>query len=336
LLPEADMRIFRRRGWEIPEREVTPEHAALNRRTLMAAAGAGVMLSGTARAQWLFGRSSSSGDPWARNPADVPDLPSAMRNTRYQPGRDISAEREPITYNNFYEFGSNKDIWPSAQKMPTRPWTIKVEGMVEKAGEFDVDDLIRRIGVEERVYRLRCVEAWAMTVPWTGFEVAKLLDIVQPLGSAKYLRFETAQVPSAMTGLRQSWYPWPHIEGCTIEEARNELAFMPVGIYGKPLPPQNGGPFRVVFPWKYGFKSGKSIARITLTDQRPKSFWETLQGSEYGFWANVNPEVPHPRWSQATERLIGSNERVPTRLFNGYGEFVASLYTNLQSERLWA
>ena len=175
-----------------------------------------------------------------------------------------------------------------------------------------------------------------MTVPWTGFELSKLLQMVKPLGSAKYLRFETAQLPAVMTGLRQSWYPWPHIEGCTIEEAGNELTFMPVGLFGRPLPPQNGGPFRVMFPWKYGFKSGKSITRITLTDQRPKSFWETLQASEYGFWANVNPEVPHPRWSQASERLIGSNERVPTRLFNGYGEFVAGLYTNLQNERLYA
>jgi sulfoxide reductase catalytic subunit YedY len=271
-----------------------------------------------------------------RTPADLPDLPGAMRNPRYRPERAITGEREPVTFNNFYEFGSNKDIWPTALRMPTRPWTIKVDGMVEQPAEFGVDDLIRRIGVEERVYRLRCVEAWAMTVPWTGFELAKLLEIVRPLGSARYVRFETAQVQPHMVGLRQSWYPWPHVEGCTIEEAANELTFMPVGLFGKPLPPQNGGPFRVVFPWKYGFKSGKSISRITLTDQRPKSFWETLQGSEYGFWANVNPEVPHPRWSQATERLIGSNERVPTRLFNGYGEFVAGLYTNLQSERLWA
>jgi sulfoxide reductase catalytic subunit YedY len=331
------MRIFRKRGWEIPEREATPEHLVLNRRALMAAAGAGAMLTGEAQAQWLFGRGSSTpADPWARNPADVPDLPQAMRNPRYQPGRALTNEREPVTYNNFYEFGSDKGIWTVAQRMPTRPWTIKVEGMVEQPGEFAVDDLIRRIGVEERVYRLRCVEAWAMTVPWTGFQLSSLLDIVKPLGSAKYVRFETAERSPAMTGLRQSWYPWPHIEGCTIEEAANEMSFMAVGLYGRPLPAQNGGPLRVLFPWKYGFKSGKSLARITLTDQRPKSFWETLQGSEYGFWANVNPEVPHPRWSQATERLIGTGERVPTRLFNGYGEFVAGLYTGLQSERLWA
>jgi sulfoxide reductase catalytic subunit YedY len=329
------MLIKRPRGWEIPESQATPEHLVLGRRALMAAAGAGAMLAPTvAKAQ--FWRRSEPADPWARTPADVPDLPPAMRNTRYPAGRDLSPERDAVTFNNFYEFGSDKGIWTTALKMPVRPWTIQVDGMVENPGEFDVDDIIRRIGIEERVYRLRCVEAWGMTVPWSGFQLSKLLDIVKPQGSAKFVRFETARKPEVMTGLRQSWYPWPHIEGCTIEEAGNELTFMPVGLFGKPLPPQNGGPFRVVFPWKYGFKSGKSIARITLTDQRPVSFWETLQASEYGFWANVNPEVPHPRWSQASERLIGSNERVPTRLFNGYGEFVAGLYDNLQNERLWA
>jgi sulfoxide reductase catalytic subunit YedY len=186
------------------------------------------------------------------------------------------------------------------------------------------------------VYRHRCVEAWAMVVPWTGFQLSELLKLAAPLGSAKYVRFETAAVPSVMPGLRQSWYPWPYVEGCTIQEAANELSFMVVGAYGKPLPPQNGGPLRVHFPWKYGFKSGKSLVRVILTDERPKSFWEQIQPQEYGFWANVNPEVPHPRWSQASERMLGTGERVPTRIFNGYGEFVAGLYEGLQGERLWA
>lgn len=332
------MRIHRWRGWDIPEREATAEHLVLNRRALMAAAGAGAMLApGAASAQWLLRRGEGGGtDPWARLPADLPDLPAHQRSLRYAPGRALSPERESVTYNNFYEFGTDKGIWPTALRMPVRPWTVRVDGMVEQPGEFGVDDLIRRIGLEERVYRLRCVEAWAMTVPWTGFQLSKLLDLVRPLGSARYVRFETAAMQGVMPGLRQNWFPWPHIEGCTIAEAANELTFLPVGLFGRPLPPQNGGPFRVVFPWKYGFKSGKSIVRITLTDQRPKSFWQTQQGNEYGFWANVNPEVPHPRWSQATERLIGTNERVPTRIFNGYGEFVASLYTGLQHERLWA
>ncbi len=329
------MWIRRRRGWEISESQVTPEPLVVNRRAIMAAAGAGTMMAPTVARAQFFSR-APAGDPFQRVPADAPGLPVAMRNPRFQPGRALSPERDAVTFNNFYEFGSDKGIWNVANRMPVNPWTIKIDGMVESPGEFSVDDLVRRIGVEERVYRMRCVEAWAMTVPWTGFELGKLLEIVKPLGSAKFLRFETAQLPAVMPGLRQSWYPWPHIEGCTIEEAANELAFMPVGIFGKPLPAQNGGPFRVMFPWKYGFKSGKSLARITLTDQRPKSFWETLQASEYGFWANVNPEVPHPRWSQASERLIGSNERVPTRIYNGYGEFVAGLYTGLQNERLWA
>jgi len=331
------MLIKRRRGWEIPEGEATPESAWLDRRRLMQGIAAGSLLAApsAAEAQWLFRRGETP-DPFMRNPPSIPDLPAHARNERYEAGRALTPEREAVTYNNFYEFGSDKGIWNAALRMPTRPWTVKVDGMVEEPGEFDVDDLMRRIGLEERVYRLRCVEGWAMTVPWTGFQLSKLLDIVRPRGSAKYVRLETAQVQPHMVGLRQSWYPWPHIEGCTIEEAANELSFMVTGIFGKPLPPQNGGPFRIAFPWKYGFKSGKSLARITLTDQRPKSFWETLQGAEYGFWANVNPEVAHPRWSQASERLIGTNNRVPTRIFNGYGEFVADLYTQLQGERLWA
>ena len=174
-----------------------------------------------------------------------------------------------------------------------------------------------------------------MTVPWSGFQLSELLKLVEPQSGAKFVSFETASIPAVMPGLRQSWYPWPHVEACTIEEAQNELTFMPVGMYGKPLPPQNGGPLRVVFPWKYGFKSGKSVVKITLTAERPRTFWPAIQASEYGFWANVNPEVAHPRWSQATERLLGSGERVPTRLFNGYAEHVAGLYAGMQRERIW-
>ncbi len=175
-----------------------------------------------------------------------------------------------------------------------------------------------------------------MVVPWTGFPLAALLSQVRPLASAKYVVFQTAADRATMPGLRQSWYPWPYIEGCTIEEAQHDLSFMVVGAYGKLLPAQNGGPIRIHFPWKYGFKSGKSLVRIRLTDQRPVSFWERIQAQEYGFWANVNPAVSHPRWSQASERVIGTNDRVPTQIFNGYGEFVAPLYTGLQDERLWA
>ncbi len=309
------------RGWEIPEREVTPEHLVFDRRKALGL-GAGLIAAGAATpvlAQQAAGA-----------------LPPAMRNTRYTPGRALTSERDATTYNNYYEFGSDKGIYRPAQRLPLRPWTVKVEGMVETPREFGIDDLIRTMPIEERVYRLRCVEAWSMVIPWTGFPISALLDQVKPLGSARYVVFETAALPSVMPGLRQSWYSWPYIEGCTVEEAANDLSFLVVGAYGKPLLPQNGGPIRFHQPWKYGFKAGKSIVKITLTDRRPVSFWEQLQASEYGFWANVNPQVAHPRWSQANERVIGSGERVPTQLFNGYADFVASLYTGLQNERLWA
>jgi sulfoxide reductase catalytic subunit YedY len=305
------------RGWEIPEREATAEHLVFSRRKAFGL-GAGLLAASPALAQGADG------------------LPPAMRNTRYEAGRDITAERDATTYNNYYEFGTDKGISRAAQRLPQRPWTVKVEGMVETPREFGIEDLLRTMPIEERVYRLRCVEAWSMVVPWTGFPLSALLSQVKPLASAKYVVFETAALPRVMPGLRQSWYPWPYTEGCTIEEAGNELSFMVVGAYGKLLPPQNGGPIRFHQPWKYGFKAGKSITTIKLTDQRPVSFWERIQAQEYGFWANVNPEVSHPRWSQASERVLGTNERIPTRLFNGYADFVAPLYANLQNERLWA
>jgi sulfoxide reductase catalytic subunit YedY len=311
------MRILRPRGWEAPEAHVTPEHLVFGRRKAAALGAALLGAPGLAAAQ------------------QASALP-AMRNTRFAPGRDITAEREVTTFNNFYEFGSHKSISRAAQALPQRPWTVRVEGMVETPREFGIEDLLRTMPLEERVYRLRCVEAWSMVVPWTGFPLSALLDAVKPLGSARYVRFETAALPGVMPGLRQSWYPWPYIEGCTIAEAANDLSFLVVGAYGKLLPPQNGGPVRFHQPWKYGFKAGKSIVRITLTDRRPVSFWETIQPQEYGFWANVNPEVSHPRWSQASERVLGTNARIPTQLFNGYGEFVAGLYTGLSNERLWA
>jgi methionine sulfoxide reductase catalytic subunit len=206
---------------------------------------------------------------------------------------------------------------------------------VAKPMTLDIDDLLKRVTLEERLYRHRCVEAWSMAVPWTGFPLKALLDIAQPLGSAKYVRFETFQNPKVASGQKQFWYPWPYIEGITMAEANNELAFVVTGMYGKPVPKQDGAPLRLALPWKYGFKSIKSIVRISFTDKQPVTFWQTVQGEEYGFWANVNPEVPHPRWSQATERVLGSDERVPTLKWNGYGEYVAHLYDGLQSEKLF-
>ena len=316
------------RGWEIPEREATPEALVFGRRAGLKAGGG------------LLGAAATGGlalppRPALANPAAAA-LPPATRNPRYEPGREVTAEREATTYNNYYEFGSHKTISAAAQRLPLRPWTLRVDGMVDRPRDFALEDLLRQMPLEERLYRLRCVEAWSMVVPWTGFPMAELLRLVGPQAGAKYVRFETAAIPGVMPGLRQSWYPWPYIEGCTLEEAGNELSFLVVGAYGKPLPPQNGGPIRLHQPWKYGFKAGKSLVRITLTDQRPKSFWEAIQPQEYGFWANVNPEVPHPRWSQASERVLGTGERVPTQIFNGYGEFVAGLYEGLRGERLWA
>jgi methionine sulfoxide reductase catalytic subunit len=212
---------------------------------------------------------------------------------------------------------------------------VKIDGLVEQPVELGIDDILKRVTLEERLLRHRCVEAWAMTVPWTGFPLKALLDIARPQGGAKYVKFETFLNAGIAPGQKQTWYPWPYTEGLTIAEAGNDLAFMVTGAYGKPLANVFGAPIRLALPWKYGFKHIKSITRISLVEQRPKSFWEALQPSEYGFWANVNPEVPHPRWSQATEELIGTGKRVPTQLYNGYGEFVAHLYKGLEKERLW-
>jgi sulfoxide reductase catalytic subunit YedY len=258
------------------------------------------------------------------------------RNPRYKLDRGVTPEELATSYNNYYEFGSSKDVKDAAESLPIRPWTVAIDGMVEVPTAVAIDDLLKKMPLEERLYRHRCVEAWSMAVPWSGFPMKALVDFAKPLGSAKYVRMQTFMNPDVAEGQRAVWYPWPYIEGLTIAEATNELAFLVTGVYGKPTPPQNGAPLRLVTPWKYGFKSIKSIVKFSFTDQRPVSFWETLQASEYGFWANVNPEVPHPRWSQTSERVLGSGERVPTQLFNGYAEFVADLYKGLENERLFA
>ncbi|MBC8791362.1 MAG: protein-methionine-sulfoxide reductase catalytic subunit MsrP [Tagaea sp. CACIAM 22H2] len=317
------MLIRRPRGWEIPERDATPEALWTRRRTL--GAGLGAIAGG------LFGgrNAIAQEDPSA-------GLYPAMRNMRYRVDRELSAENDATTFNNFYEFGTSKTIWRAAEKLPIRPWQVRIDGMVEQPRTVDFDDVLKAMTLEERVYRFRCVEAWAMTVPWSGFALKQFVEWCKPTSSAKYVVMQTFQNPSVATGQRASWYPWPYTEGLTIDEATNELAFIATGLYGKPIPRQNGAPLRLVTPWKYGFKGVKSIVRFNFTDQRPKTFWEQLQASEYGFWANVNPRVAHPRWSQASEELIGTGKRVPTQLFNGYGDYVADLYTNRQDERLWA
>ena len=322
------MHVIRRRGWEIPERLATPERLVLNRRALLAATGAAALSLSPKIA--LAQRISDLPDP-------TKDLYPASRNEKYTLDRPVTDEKINTSYNNFYEFGASKSVAKAAQALKLRPWTIKIDGMVEKEQELGIDDLVKKVELEERLYRHRCVEAWGMTVPWSGFPLAKLVELAKPLSSAKYLRMETFMDPSVAPGQKVRLYPWPYIEGVTMAEATNELAFLVTGAYGKPVAKSMGAPIRLALPWKFGFKSIKSIVKFTFTDQRPKSYWEALQASEYGFWANVNPQVPHPRWSQATEEVLGSGgKRVPTLLFNGYGEYVADIYKGLEKERLWA
>jgi methionine sulfoxide reductase catalytic subunit len=285
-----------------------------------------------------LGLGSGSRSVLAATPADPSaGLYPAARNEKFTVTRPITEEATASTYNNFYEFGSQKEIWRAAAKLPLRPWTVHLDGLVEAPREIGIDDLLKAMSLEERVVRHRCVEAWSMTVPWTGFPLKDLVALAKPLSSAKYVRFETFQDDSVASGQLQSWYPWPYVEALTMAEATNELAFMVTGAYGKPAAPQFGAPLRLHTPWKFGFKSIKSVVRLTFTEERPVSFWEKTGPDEYGFWANVNPEVPHPRWSQATERVLGTGERVPTALFNGYGAFVADLYKDMDGlgKKLW-
>ena len=322
------MNVIRRRGWEIPEREVTPEHLAFSRRNVLLGASALALVPGAALAQRV--------EDLGKLPDPSADLYPAKRNETYTLDRPITDEAINGHYNNFYEFGTDKDIAAPAQVLPVRPWTVKIDGMVEKPFEIGIDDLMRKLTLEERTYRHRCVEAWSMAIAWTGFPLKKLVDLAKPLGSAKFLRMETFLDKTIAPGQRQPWYPWPYIEGLTMAEATNDLAFIATGAYGHPLAKQHGAPLRLAVPWKYGFKSVKSIVKFSFVEQRPKGMWEVLQPAEYGFWANVNPAVPHPRWSQATEEVIGTGMRRETLLFNGYGDYVAGIYKGLESERLWA
>jgi sulfoxide reductase catalytic subunit YedY len=318
------MLIKRRRGWEIPERDATPEAVYLNRRQWLAGSGAALGVGG------LGGQALAQGaDPTL-------DLYPAKRNEAYTLDRPLTEESLAASYNNFYEFGTSKDVTASAKRLQPRPWTISIDGLVEKPFEIGFDELIRKVGLEERLYRFRCVEAWSMAVPWTGFPLKQLVALAKPLSGAKYIQMQTFMNPRMAPGQSQRWYPWPYTEGLTIAEATHDMTLMVTGIYGKPIPNQHGAPMRLIVPWKYGFKSVKSINKISFVAERPKTFWEGLQASEYGFWANVNPEVSHPRWSQASEQVLGSRERRPTLLFNGYAEQVAGLYKGLESERLWA
>ena len=319
------MLIKRTEGWNIAESRVTPEHVFLNRRHFMGAA-AGAMALAATRPALAEGDPSASLYPAKLNPAFA------------DAQRPVTAEADATTFNNYYEFGSSKRIAEAAKKLPIRPWEVVFDGEVEKPLRLAIDDLFKQVTFEERIYRHRCVEAWSMVVPWTGFTVKQLVQIAKPTANAKFLRFETFNMPDVAPGQKDGLftsYPWPYVAGITMAEAMNDLPLMVTGAYGKPLPNSMGAPLRLHLPWKYGFKSIKGIVRVSFTAERPVSFWETLGPTEYGFWANVNPEVPHPRWSQATEQVLGTSERIPTLLYNGYGEQVASLYAGLEGEKLF-
>lgn len=320
------MLVRRRRGWELPEALATPESIYLNRRALL---GAGAGLLGAA----------TVGDPTRAEATDAADPSAALypapTNPRYVLDRPITPEAKSSTVNNYYEFSYAKNVAPAMARFQRRPWRVVLDGLVEKPQEFDIDDLLKKVQLEERLYRHRCVEAWSMAIPWTGFPLASLVELARPTSAAKFVKMEAFRDPKVAPNQRDFRYPWPYVEGVTLEEARNELAFLVTGAYGKPAPGQFGAPLRLALPWKYGFKSIKGIVRFTFTDTQPVSFWEEVQGAEYGFWANVNPKVPHPRWSQASEEDIATGERRPTLLFNGYGDYVAGLYAGREKERIW-
>ena len=316
------MLIKRTKGWELPERKATVESQYLNRRALVKAMGLGSV------ALAVPGVALAEDDPSA---GKYP----ARRQDKFGNPAPVTAEKLATTYNNYYEFDTDKSIHRAAQKLPIRPWTIKVSGKVDKPFEIGFDELLAKMPLEERVYRHRCVETWSMIVPWSGFPLKSLVEFCKPVGNPKYIVMQTLSNPKVMPGQKDFLYPWPYTEGLAMDEATHELAFIATGLYGKPIPKQNGAPLRLVAPWKYGFKNVKSIVSVEFTDKRPVSFWEKLQASEYGFWANVNPQVPHPRWSQATEKPLGSETRIPTQLYNGYAEFVAGLYTDRKAEKLF-
>jgi len=323
------MWVKRKRGWEIAEHEVTPESVFHDRRAFLKAMGMGALVAATGTG------SLAAAAPAFADTDQSAGLYPAKANPKYKLDRPVTAEKLSTTYNNFYEYTAEKNVYEYSDALQVRPWNVAIDGMVEKPMTLGIDDLLKKVTLEERLYRHRCVETWSMAVPWTGFPMKALLDIAKPLSGAKYVRMVTFMDPKMAPGERMFFYPWPYVEGVTMFEANNDLAFLVTGMYGKPLPKPDGPPLRLVLPWKYGFKSIKSIVQFTFTDKRPTSFWTALQADEYGFWANVNPAVPHPRWSQATERELGENTRRPTLIWNGYGEYVAAMYDGIKGEELF-
>jgi len=315
------------RGWEIPEREVTPEDAYLNRRKFLTRASAGLIAG--AGGLILPGASLLSCAA-ARDEATPVLAPlKAPRNPEYKTDRPITSERVATGYNNYYEFTEIKDkVKDLARDFKPRPWEIEFKGHIAKSFKIDVDELIKKMTLEERVYRHRCVERWVVIVPWIGFPMKKLVELAAPTSKARFVRMTSFFRPSEAPGQRRgSWLDyWPYYEGLSMEEANNELAFMVVGVYGKVLPNQNGSPIRLHTPWKYGYKSIKAITKFEFVEKKPATFWNTAVPTEYDFVSNINPNKPHPRWSQAQEQFVETGEVVPTKLYNGYEKYVAHLY----------
>ena len=300
--------------------EITPYSQYLSRRDFLKAAG---IVTGSALLAACAPRATGTGVTEGGAPAASGKMDEL--------GDPANSFEDITNYNNYYEFSTDKEaVNPLSKDFTTSPWTVEVYGMVNNPKTYGIEDLLSQFTQEERIYRLRCVEAWSMVIPWTGFPLANLLKEVEPTSDAKYVRFETVYRPEEMPGQGNSFfYPWPYQEGLRLDEAMNELAILATGLYGQPLPNPDGAPIRLVVPWKYGFKSIKSIVKIELTDQQPKTLWNTVGPNEYGFYSNVNPNRPHPRWSQASERRIGELRRRPTLMFNGYAEQVAYLYEGM-------
>lgn len=335
--------LIKKPTFNMSENEVTDEGVYHQRRDLlkkMGFIGAGTLLAQSQRAN-AFGLFSSD-DEEDQKKFKV----SALDHTKpkaFQSSETLTPEDKVTTYNNYYEFGARKDQPVQySQEFEVDPWTLKIEGLVENPITLDYNDLFNMFDIEERIYRLRCVEAWSMVIPWLGFPLSKLIEKAKPLSKAKYVAFQTLYAPNQMPGQRNPFLgggvKYPYVEGLRLDEAMNPLTLMSVGLYGKTLPPQNGAPIRLVVPWKYGFKSIKSINRIRLTEHEPPTTWKSLAAHEYGFYANVNPEVSHPRWSQASERRITTGgllarNRVETQMYNGYGEYVAHMYSDLDLKK---
>jgi len=307
----------------IKSSEITPYSQYLSRRDFLRAAG---IVTGTAL---LAACAPSVTETAVPAPTDEANVPSASGKVD-ELGDPINSFKDITNYNNYYEFTTDKQsVAGLAPKFNPDPWSVEVYGLVNKPMTFGIEDLLSKFTQEERIYRLRCVEAWSMVIPWTGFTLASLLKEVEPTSDAKFVRFETVYRPEEMPGQKSPFYPWPYQEGLRLDEAMNDLTLLATGLYGEPIPNQSGAPIRLVVPWKYGFKSIKSIVKIELTDTQPETLWSTVGPSEYGFYSNVNPNHPHPRWSQATERRVGELGRRPTLMFNGYAEQVAHLYDGM-------